>query len=225
MNDEALIVRYYAGDDAAFAELYGRYFPQLVTFLRRSVSAEQAEDLAEEAFLRVVRTKATGSSRFDPQRNTSFRTWLFTITHNVLRDHLPREGRQPRAPLDVEEIEATVPQESWEEPTTVQVQAAELFAGPLGECLAELTESLREVLLLDLVGQTLTEISESLEISYNAAGGRLSRARAQMRACLRQRGFRFLPRNSELPPGTEVVMTFPDEVWVRLDPTQFGPAG
>src|SRR5437868_3333578 len=69
MDDETLIVRYYSCEDAAFAELYGRYFPRLVAFLRRSVSADQAEDLAEEVFLRVVRTKATGSSRFDPQRN------------------------------------------------------------------------------------------------------------------------------------------------------------
>ena len=53
-------------------------------------SAQEAEDVVAESFLRAVR----GLQSFDGR--SSFRTWLYTITRNQLRDRWRRAGRRPR---------------------------------------------------------------------------------------------------------------------------------
>jgi hypothetical protein len=88
-SDEDLLEAYCGCDDLAFAELYRRYHSAVVALLRRSVSQEDAEDLAEETFLRLVRTKTTGQARFN-RTSSSFRTWLYTVARHLLQDHPAR---------------------------------------------------------------------------------------------------------------------------------------
>jgi RNA polymerase sigma-70 factor (ECF subfamily) len=216
--DEDLIEAYYACDDAAFQQLYGRHLGRLIGFFENRGVHGQAEDLAEETFLRVVRTKHTGQNRFDRTQGTAFTSWLFTIAFNILHDHHRREGRQPDAAsgLLVEEAVAPVAEEEQEDLPADLVQAAQAFTGPLGECLRQLSEPLRDVLLLDLLGQSLNEIAEQLGIAYGTAGGRVSKAREQMRVCVRQHGYRFAPREGALPPGVVLVMPFPDQRLVQV---------
>src|SRR5438105_2709287 len=92
LADEDLVDRYYGCDDAAFAELHRRYWPRLVVFFRRFVSAADAEDLAQETLLRLARTKRTGGGRFDRARGTAFAAWLFRIAHNVLQTFWRDQG-------------------------------------------------------------------------------------------------------------------------------------
>ena len=75
-----------AGDEQSFALLLHRYRSPLVNFLYRMVrNREQAEDLAQEVFLRVYR------AREDYIPSAKFTTWLFRIATNLalnsLRDH------------------------------------------------------------------------------------------------------------------------------------------
>jgi RNA polymerase sigma-70 factor (ECF subfamily) len=67
-----------AGDEASFELLLQRYRAPLVNFLYRMVrSREQAEDLAQEVFLRVYR------AREDYVPSAKFTTWLFRIATNL----------------------------------------------------------------------------------------------------------------------------------------------
>lgn len=79
---------YQAGNQAAFAELFERHSGSVYGFLaRRLPDRGLAEDLYQEAFLRLHRARQTYDSR------RPFRTWLFAIVHNLLNDALREHAR------------------------------------------------------------------------------------------------------------------------------------
>ena len=82
---------YQAGNEAAFSELFERYAGRVYGFLvRRLGDAPLAEDLYQEAFLRLHRARSTYDS------NRPFRAWLFGIVHNLVTDTLRSQGRVPQ---------------------------------------------------------------------------------------------------------------------------------
>jgi RNA polymerase sigma-70 factor (ECF subfamily) len=217
MSDEDLTDAYYGCDDQAFAELYRRYFPALVAFLRRQgVSREDAEDLAEETFLRVIRTKGTGRGRFDRSRS-SFRTWLFIIARNALWDHWRRQGIQPHFETEREGEAPPVEEVPSDESGPAEALEDEAFSELVHDCLGELPAGHREVLLLSIRGFKLREIAQILQIPSGTAGRWRSEARQRIRECLIRKGCRVVPGGSELPPGTSIVLRFADELLVRFD--------
>lgn len=77
-TDVQLMLDVKAGDEASFELLLHRYRTPLVNFLFRMVrNREQAEDLAQEVFLRVYR------AREDYVPSAKFTTWLFRIATNL----------------------------------------------------------------------------------------------------------------------------------------------
>jgi RNA polymerase sigma-70 factor, ECF subfamily len=89
-SDEILMAAYQAGNQAAFTELFERHAGSVYGFLvRRLGDNALAEDLYQEAFLRLHRARHT----YDSGR--PFRAWLFTIVHNLLNDALRRRRRAP----------------------------------------------------------------------------------------------------------------------------------
>ena len=86
-RDLDLLRRTAEGDDAAFNILVERYQRTLLNFLYRMVrDGEVAEDLLQETFIRVYRT------REKPIEN--FSAWVFTIASNLARDEIRRRGRR-----------------------------------------------------------------------------------------------------------------------------------
>src|SRR5207253_4252751 len=85
-------------DAAAFAELVGRFQHRLVAVMHHVVgNRDEAEDLAQEAFLRVFRTR----KKYRPR--AKFSTWLFTIANNLALNALRYRKRRPVLPLEVRE--------------------------------------------------------------------------------------------------------------------------
>lgn len=82
-TDPALVAAYRGGDERAAAELVGRHAKALGRFLYSSgAGQEEVEDLVQETLFRAFR-------RVDGWRGgASFRTWLFAIGYNVLRDQM-----------------------------------------------------------------------------------------------------------------------------------------
>jgi RNA polymerase sigma factor (sigma-70 family) len=174
MDDEELVAAYYACSNEAFTTLYERHYPRLLNYLHRFVQEADAHNLAEEAFFRLVRTKATGHGRFEAARGT-FRNWLGRIAHNALSDFWAQQGHQPELAGSGLEEAATAPpaEEGWEEAAPDLAEAVEHLTGPVGEGIALLPEQLRAVLLLTAMGYTLTEIGQRLGIAYGTAGNHL----------------------------------------------------
>src|SRR5690606_34893676 len=73
---------------AAFEELVRRYESRVITILRYLVGPQDAEDLAQDVFLRMFRARGTY------QPGAKFSTWLFTITNNVARNALRARARR-----------------------------------------------------------------------------------------------------------------------------------
>src|SRR5438067_2350130 len=89
-SDVQLMLDVKSGDERSFELLLQRYRTPLVNFLYRMVrSREQAEDLAQEVFIRVYRAR----EEYVP--SAKFTTWLFRIATNLavnsLRDHRYQE--------------------------------------------------------------------------------------------------------------------------------------
>src|SRR5262245_18144554 len=81
-------------DASAFAELVELYQQRLVTVMHHLVgNKEEAEDLAQEVFLRVYRTRKKYRAR------AKFSTWLFTIANNLALNALRSRQRRPAVPL------------------------------------------------------------------------------------------------------------------------------
>src|SRR5580698_8631592 len=94
--DIRLMLRVRDDDDAAFAELVERFQHRLVAVMHHLIgNADEAEDLAQEAFLRVYRTR----KKYTPK--AKFTTWLFTIANNLALNALRDRQRRPVLPLDV----------------------------------------------------------------------------------------------------------------------------
>lgn len=79
------MLNYREGDEAAFEMLYRKYEKPVLDFIYRMVMiADEAENLCQETFFRVVR------ARKNYQVTATFKTWLFQIALNLCRDRQRR---------------------------------------------------------------------------------------------------------------------------------------
>ena len=158
-------------------ELYGQRVYGLLYRLTRS--RDDAEDLLQGTFLRVVRVLP------DYQHTGKFEAWLFRIAANLVRDRARKMARHQQA------IERKFPGGA-EGPTAGG--AAGAHPGPdeelerreseqrLQECLAELGDMEREIILLRHHSElSFREIAEMLDIPLGTALSRVHRALARMR--------------------------------------------
>jgi RNA polymerase sigma-70 factor (ECF subfamily) len=90
LNDSELVAAHLGGHPGAFSELYDRYRDRLVHFIsRKTGDRDRAEDLVQEAFIRVTRHL----HRFDQTKK--FSTWIYTICSNLAKNELRNRSRSP----------------------------------------------------------------------------------------------------------------------------------
>jgi RNA polymerase sigma-70 factor (ECF subfamily) len=95
-SDVQLMLDVKAGDEQSFALLLQRYRSPLVNFLYRMVRERaEAEDLAQEVFLRVYR------ARKDYVPSAKFTTWLFRIATNLALNSV-RDNRYQRLEVSID---------------------------------------------------------------------------------------------------------------------------
>lgn len=165
-NDGALLARVASGDLGALGKLYDCYAPMLLRFARRLGAAEDAEDVVQNVFLRVV--------RLAPQFDTSVpsaRAWLFAITVRVVQER----RRSLRRLTNAMKSFATQKQSTA---TNLESPAS----SDLSLCLSKLSLAKRSVLLLaEVEGFSCPEIAEMLEIPVGTVWTRLHHARRELR--------------------------------------------
>lgn len=94
-SDELLVARFQAGDRAAFTALVRRHQGPLFHFAFRQLrSAPAAEDVVQEAFVRVVQSAA------EFKNEARFTTWVYTITRNLCIDQLRKRAHRRHPSLD-----------------------------------------------------------------------------------------------------------------------------
>ncbi len=89
-DNARLVAAHLAGDARAFPALVVRYRGRLLNFIARMIGdRERAEDLVQEAFIRVHRHL----HRFDQSKK--FSTWIYTIASNLAKNELRNRSRSP----------------------------------------------------------------------------------------------------------------------------------
>ena len=175
-----LMLRFQDGDDEAFTELVRRFERRIVSLAFRYVSTSaDAEDVAQEVFLRVFRAK----ERYEP--TARFTTWLHRIAVNVSLNQLrARRTRRPfsaEMPLD-ESGERPLEFPSGEEAGPVEHFANRETADVIQAALGALPERQRTAILLNKYqGLSYEETAAVLGLSLPAAKSLLTRARVNLR--------------------------------------------
>ena len=183
--DIRLMLRVRADDRAAFADLVERYRHRLVGIMNHLIgNADEAEDLAQEVFLRVYRTR----HKYTPK--AKFSTWLFTIANNLALNAIRDRQRRQALPLDLRDSGAHGLRPS--EPTatdrgappTAGLQLQEL-AAVVRAALDELNERQRVAVVLNkFEDMNYADIADVMGLTTKAVKSLLSRARDNLRVAL-----------------------------------------
>jgi RNA polymerase sigma-70 factor, ECF subfamily len=183
-SDVQLMLDVKAGDETSFALLLQRYRRPLVNFLYRMVrNREQAEDLAQEVFLRVYRAR----EEYVP--SAKFTTWLFRIATNLALNSV-RDTRYQRlevsldAPVtvDAEDGEEKVIDVAEKHPNIEQHLVEEARVQMIKHAIDKLPEKQRAAVLLHKYQELdYGEISKILQCSESALKSLLFRAYESLR--------------------------------------------
>jgi RNA polymerase sigma-70 factor, ECF subfamily len=184
-----LVRRCVAGDAVAWEELVQRYHRRIYNICYRFAgSADDAQDLTQEVFIKMYRTLNT----YDVERG-AFMTWVTTITRNLLVDHF-RKTKQDRI---TDSLDAA-PSEH-EDAMPLSEQLSDTAAAPdtqaqskqVGEtvhvALQRLSPDLREaVILRDLQDMDYKEIATVLKVPEGTVKSRINRGRAELARLLQR---------------------------------------
>lgn len=170
-SDEALMARVARGDEAAYRLLSRRHVPAMLGLARRILgSATDAEDVAQEAMLRVW----THAPRWQPL--AAFRTWLTRIVINLCLD---RKRRKPWVELEAAgEIVDPAPDAGEQAEQSDRDRL-------VGEAMAQLPVRQRSAIALTYGdGMSNAQVAEILDTTVSAVETLLVRAKQNLRRTL-----------------------------------------
>jgi RNA polymerase sigma-70 factor (ECF subfamily) len=167
-----------------FTVLYGEYYPKIVGYLRRLVGDAEAEDVAQEAFVKISRS-------LDGFRGESqLSTWIYRIATNTAMDH----HRKPSPRQDVRNEDIHEEDDlSYNDRVLLQDSAplhdTALIRKDMNECIRglvnDLPDNYRVVLMLgDLEEFTNAEIADILGLSLETVKIRMHRARRHLKKAM-----------------------------------------
>jgi RNA polymerase sigma-70 factor (ECF subfamily) len=166
--DIELVNRYLSGDIDAFNELMDAHQDRVFGIcLRMLRDREAALDATQDTFLTVFRK----ADKF--QARAAFSTWLYRVAVNTCYDHLRRQKRKQadslpegHDPVDVQSTDAF---------TAVELRPD--IEAALGSLNPEFRSA---VVLVDLMGMSLEQASDTLDVPTGTVKSRLFRARKQL---------------------------------------------
>ncbi len=177
-SDEDLMEYFQNGKELAFNELVNRYKDRLHNFLYRYTHDHQdCEDLVQETFLRVHKSKASY------ERIARFSTWMYTIALNLAKSLYKKKQRMLKVsihkdPDDSESRELLIKDSSI---LPDEILHQKLSMEELQKALDALPDEFREVVVLrDIKELTYEEISDATGIPMGTVKSRINRGRSQI---------------------------------------------
>ena len=162
------------GDMPSWGELVAEHADSVYRLaFRLSGNQHDAEDLTQDAFMRVFRS-------IDKYQPGTFEGWLHRITTNLFLDMVRHRSRisMEALPEDYERVPGT-------DMTPEQAYSVANLDPALQEALDELAPDFRvAVVLCDVVGMTYDEIADTLGVKMGTVRSRIHRGRSQLRASL-----------------------------------------
>jgi RNA polymerase sigma-70 factor (ECF subfamily) len=179
--DAELMLRVKEGDGASFTILLEKHRLPVIHFLYRMVQNQAvAEELAQEVFLRVYRSRGS----YEP--TAKFTTWLFRIaTHLALNSLRDGKHRRLEEHLDDDSSETPVRQVSDQRPTVEQRMLHQSRMEEIRRAVATLPEKQRAAVLMHKYDEMeYSQIAKVLNCSESAIKSLLFRAYETLRARL-----------------------------------------
>lgn len=184
-DDIALVGRLALDDGQALAQLMARYWQPMVSFAMEKVrSQDAAEDLVQEAFVRVW------ERRRQLRPHASPRAYLYRVLRNLLIDEYRRRRLRDRFSLVAGGSDIS------DEPSPIAVLEADEAARAARLAIAALPERRRDVFVLaHLHGLSYKEVAEALGITTRTVANHMTLALAQLREAMA--GYTGTPRGSK----------------------------
>lgn len=185
-SDEDLMLMYQNGDIDAFEILYRRYEKPLLDFIYRLVmNPSEAENLYQETFYRVIKSKKKYKV------TAQFKTWLFQIAINLCRDSFRKMKHRSHLSLDAriasKNDDGIEYQELISDPsadTAKQVESAELVSF-IKAAVASLPEKEHLVFIMkEYQGMKFSEIADILNCPIGTVLSLNHRAQVKLRKIL-----------------------------------------
>ena len=169
-DDAQLIAACRRGEARAMEMLYHQYKRRVFGMAHRIVGSNDAEEVAQEVFVRVYR----GLAAF--RGDSALSTWIYRLTVNAALSYLARRGRRQEIPGDDSLSEVAAPPVAERDPG---------LAARIETALAQLPAGYRAILVLhDVEGLSHEECAEILECRVGTCKSQLHKARARMREIL-----------------------------------------
>jgi RNA polymerase sigma-70 factor, ECF subfamily len=184
ISDDLLIERIKNGDHSAYNDMVTRYWDRIFARVHHLLKNQQdAEEVTQDAFIRAHR----GLDKF--RGDASFSTWLYQIATNLAHNRYWYWFRRKRdysmsldQPLTADgslTLESIMPCDGE---TPAEAAVTHEFVNRVSECMNELGDKHREVLILrNVKNLTYDEIAQMLEISVGTVKSRIARARESLR--------------------------------------------
>ena len=138
-------------------------------------NTSDAEDLVQDTFARAL----AGAARFED--GTNLRAWLFRILRNCFIDH----ARRRKIVIETPDDTLDVTQHEHYDPAALE-QLRYLTSSEVAQAIAALPIEFRFVVLLDVEGFSEAEIADIVRCPTGTVKSRLSRAKARLRAALKE---------------------------------------
>jgi RNA polymerase sigma-70 factor (ECF subfamily) len=169
-DDAQLIAACRRGEARAMEMLYHQYKRRVFGMAHRIVGPNDAEEVAQEVFVRVYR----GLAAF--RGDSALSTWIYRLTVNASLSYLARRGRRQEVPADDTITEVAAPPVAERDPG---------LAARIETALGQLPAGYRAILVLhDVEGLSHEECAAILECRVGTCKSQLHKARARMRELL-----------------------------------------
>jgi RNA polymerase sigma-70 factor (ECF subfamily) len=183
VSDHELVTRAQQGSEKAYRELLGRFQRPVFSIIYRMIrDREQAEDLAQETFVRVF----NNIDRYDPRYK--FSSWIFKIATNLTIDHIRRKELDTvsidgsRNAVTAEQIEATSITIASPDENPEELLEAKELGEEIESAISKLRPEYRAAILLRHVdGREYQEIAEILSLPLGTVKTYIHRGRNELR--------------------------------------------
>ncbi len=177
LTDQELVRAYLNGDRAAFDQLVLRYLkPVYSVALHYAKNQEDAEDLAQDAFVKVLRHL----KKFDAQKN--FKPWILQIARNTALDWLKKKKPMLLGDLETEDGESLLASIPDRAPLPDAIAQENETAGEIKRAMERLSPSDRLVLQFRYIhGLSFREIAGELHEAIDTVKSRARRALQKLR--------------------------------------------
>ena len=183
LTDHELVASAQKGSEKAYRELLGRYQRPVFSLVYRMLrDREQAEDLAQETFVRVF----NNIERYDPKYK--FSSWIFKIATNLTIDHIRKKELATvsidgsRYAVTPDEIAASTITVEGRDPNPEQLLEAKELGSEIEAAIGSLRPEYRTAIVLRHVeGREYQEIADIMGLPLGTVKTFIHRARNSLR--------------------------------------------